>query len=168
IRIRGSSSLSLSNEPIIVVDGIRVENGATGQTATSIGVGGQTPSRLDDLSPEDVESIEIVKGPSAAALYGTDAANGVIQIRTKRGRPGPTKWTAFVEGGALNDITAWPANYTSVTNAGASCSLTQASAGVCAIDTVRTFNPLEVNSPFQTGSRQQYGLLDRKSTRLNS
>src|SRR5436305_12572802 len=157
IRIRGSSSLSLSNEPIIVVDGIRVENGATGQTATSIGVGGQTPSRLDDLSPEDVESIEIVKGPSAAALYGTDAANGVIQIRTKRGRPGPTKWNGYVEGGVLNDITAWPANYTSVTNAGASCSLTQASAGVCAIDTVRTFNPLEVNSPVQTGRQQQDG-----------
>src|SRR6266487_2727573 len=126
IRIRGSSSLSLSNEPIIVVDGIRVENGATGQTATSIGVGGQTPSRLNDLSPDDIESIEIVKGPSAAALYGTDAANGVIQIRTKRGRPGPTKWNGYVEGGVLNDITAWPANYTSVTNAGASCSLTQA------------------------------------------
>src|SRR5437867_3750043 len=158
IRIRGSSSLSLTNEPIIVVDGIRVENGATGHTVTAIGVGGQTPSRLNDISPEDIESIEIVKGPSAAALYGTDAANGVIQIRTKRGRPGPTKWNGYVEGGVLNDSTAWPANDTSVTNAGASCSLTQASAGVCAIDTVRTFNPLEVNSPFQTGSRQQYGV----------
>ena len=160
IRIRGSSSLSLSNEPIIVVDGIRVENGATGQTATSIGVGGQTPSRLNDLSPDDIESIEIVKGPSAAALYGTDAANGVIQIRTKRGRPGPTKWSAFVEGGALNDITAWPANYTSVTNTGASCTLTQSVTGAtpCVIDTLRVFNPLEVNSPFQTGSRQQYGV----------
>src|SRR5438105_8127517 len=122
-RASAARTLSLSNEPIIVVDGIRVENGATGQTATSIGVGGQTPSRLDDLSPEDVESIEIVKGPSAAALYGTDAANGVIQIRTKRGRPRPTKWTAFAEGGPLNDITAWPANYTSVTNTGAYCTL---------------------------------------------
>ncbi len=160
VRIRGSSSLSLTNEPIIVVDGIRVENGATGQTATSIGVGGQTPSRLNDLSPEDVESIEVVKGPSAAALYGTDAANGVIQIRTKRGRPGPTKWNAFIEGGPLNDITAWPANYTSVTDSGVSCTLTQSVAAVkpCVIDTVRTFNPLEVNSPFQTGSRQQYGV----------
>src|SRR5438094_654028 len=160
IRIRGSSSLSLTNEPIIVVDGIRVENGATGQTATSIGVGGQTPSRLNDISPEDIESIEIVKGPSAAALYGTDAANGVIQIRTKRGRPGPTKWNGYVEGGVLNDITAWPANYTSVTNTGASCTLTQSVTGAkpCVIDTLRTFNPLEVNSPFQTGSRQQYGV----------
>lgn len=155
VRIRGSSSLSLSNEPIIVVDGIRVENGAN---SNSIGVGGQVPSRLNDINPEDIESIEIVKGPSAAALYGTDAANGVIQIRTKRGRPGPTRWTAFAEGGVLNDITAWPANYTSRTSTGGSCTLTSAAAGSCSIDTVRSFNPLEVNTPFRQGVRQQYGM----------
>ena len=84
IRIRGSSSLSLTNEPIIVVDGIRVENGATGQTATSIGVGGQTPSRLNDISPEDIESIEIVKGPSAAARSAW--AHEVERLR-RRWRP---------------------------------------------------------------------------------
>ncbi len=155
VRIRGSSSLSLSNEPIIVVDGVRVENGPA---SNSIGVGGQSPSRLNDLNPEEIESIEVVKGPSAAALYGTDAVNGVIQITTKRGRPGPTRWSAFIEGGSVNDFTDWPANYTSVTSTGQSCTLTQAAAGVCTIDTVRTFNPLKVNSPFQTGSRQQYGL----------
>src|SRR5207245_10196272 len=105
----------------------------------------------------NIESIEMVKGPSAAALYGTDAANGVIQIRTKRGRPGPTKWSAFAEGGALNDITTWPANYTSVDDTGASCTLTSQAAGKCSIDTRRSFNPLEVNSSFHTGSRPQYG-----------
>ena len=155
IRIRGSSSLSLSNEPIIVVDGIKVENGAN---SNSIGVGGQVPSRLNDINPEDIESIEIVKGPSAAALYGTDAANGVIQIRTKRGRPGPTRWTTYMEGGVLNDATAWPANYASVTSTGSGCTLTSAAAGSCAIDTVRSFNPLEVNTPFRQGVRQQYGV----------
>src|SRR5438132_8772837 len=90
IRIRGATSVSLSNEPIIVVDGVRVENGAE---SNSIGVGGQTPSRLNDLNPDEIESIEIVKGPAATSLYGTDAVNGAIQIRTKRGRPGPTRWT---------------------------------------------------------------------------
>ncbi|PYP10742.1 MAG: hypothetical protein DMD56_08325, partial [Gemmatimonadetes bacterium] len=115
VRIRGSSSLSLTNEPIVIVDGIRVDNGATGVLrASSIGIGGQAPSRLNDLNPDEIESIEVVKGPSAAALYGTDAVNGVIQIRTKRGRPGPTRWTAFVEGGSVNEITAWPANFTTV------------------------------------------------------
>src|SRR5882762_9095800 len=98
IRIRGATSLSLRNEPIIVVDGVRVDNvpNADGGLGAA---GGQAPSRLNDLNPEDWESVEVVKGPSAAALYGTDAANGVIQIRTKQGKPGPTKWTAFTEAG---------------------------------------------------------------------
>jgi TonB-linked SusC/RagA family outer membrane protein len=155
VRIRGSTSLSLGNEPIIVVDGIRVDNDPS---SNSLGVGGQVPSRLNDINPDEIESIEIVKGPSAAALYGTDAANGVIQIRTKRGRPGPTRWTGYAEGGVLNDVTAWPANYTSVTNTGAACTLTTMATGGCVIDTVRSFNPLEVNSPFRQGVRQQYGM----------
>ncbi len=155
VRIRGSSSLSLSNEPIIVVDGIRVESGAN---SNSIGVGGQLPSRLNDINAEDIESIEIVKGPSAAALYGTDAANGVIQIRTKRGRPGPTRWTAFAEGGSLSDITTWPANYKGVDATGGTCLTFVMATGGCAIATVNQFNPLEVNSPFRQGLRQQYGM----------
>src|SRR5881275_989338 len=137
IRIRGSSSLSLTNEPIIVVDGVRVENGPE---SNSIGVGGQTPSRLNDLNPDEIESIEIVKGPAATSLYGTDAVNGAIQIRTKRGRPGPTRWTGYVEGGALDDHADWPANFTSRTDSGASCTLTSAAlprgaTGACVIDT---------------------------------
>ena len=155
VRIRGSSSLSLSNEPIIVVDGIRVESGAN---SNSIGVGGQLPSRLNDINPDEIESIEIVKGPSAAALYGTDAANGVIQIRTKRGRPGPTRWTAYAEGGTLSDITKWPANYEAVDGTGGSCLTFDMAAGSCTIATVNQFNPLEVNSPFRQGLRQQYGM----------
>jgi TonB-linked SusC/RagA family outer membrane protein len=155
IRIRGSSSLSLSNEPIIVVDGIRV---GTDAASNSIGVGGQSPSRLNDINVDEIETIEVVKGPSAAAMYGTGAVNGVIQIRTKRGRPGPTRWTAYAEGGSLSDITAWPANFTSVTSTGTSCTLTTAASGGCVIDTVRSFNPLETNTPFRQGLRQQYGM----------
>ena len=83
VRIRGTSSLSLSNEPIYVIDGIRMESSTN---STSIGVGGTTPSRVSDLNPEEIESIEVLRGPSAATLYGTDAANGVIIITTKRGR----------------------------------------------------------------------------------
>ena len=86
IRIRGATSLSLRNEPIVVVDGVRIDN--TPNADGAIGVGGQAPSRLNDLNPEDIESVEVVKGPSAAALYGTDAANGVIQIRTSKGGRG--------------------------------------------------------------------------------
>ncbi|MFY7923674.1 MAG: TonB-dependent receptor plug domain-containing protein, partial [Gemmatimonas sp.] len=79
IRIRGQASLSLSNDPVVIIDGVRMTSN-TG--SSSIGVGGSTPSRLDDLNPEEIENIEVIKGPSAATLYGTEAANGVINITT--------------------------------------------------------------------------------------
>jgi TonB-linked SusC/RagA family outer membrane protein len=84
IRVRGASSVSLSNEPLLYIDGIRVASGAGAQWFT----GGQAYERLNDLAPEDIESIELIKGPAAATLYGADASTGVIQVITKRGRPG--------------------------------------------------------------------------------
>jgi TonB-dependent SusC/RagA subfamily outer membrane receptor len=87
LRIRGSNSVSLSNEPLLIVDGIRV-NGAA--QSSSIHVGGQSPSRVEDLNPDEIESTEILKGPAAAAAYGTAAANGVVQITTRRGRAATT------------------------------------------------------------------------------
>jgi TonB-dependent starch-binding outer membrane protein SusC len=160
IRIRGSTSLSLRNEPIIVVDGVRIDNvpNADGGLGAA---GGQSPSRINDLNPDDWESVEVVKGPSAAALYGTDAANGVIQIRTKQGRPGPTKWTAFTEGGTLNDETNWPANYFAHDTSTA-CFPSFIAIGLCpstpAQVVVDSFNPLKQRSPFREGVRQHYGL----------
>jgi TonB-linked SusC/RagA family outer membrane protein len=95
IQIRGRSSLSLSNAPLIYIDGVRVNN----DTKTGpVGIGGVGSSfgsqnsavagRLNDISPEDIASIEIIKGPAASTIYGTEAANGVIQIITKRGATG--------------------------------------------------------------------------------
>ncbi|MBI4539906.1 MAG: SusC/RagA family TonB-linked outer membrane protein [Gemmatimonadetes bacterium] len=85
IRIRGRSSLTLETEPLIYVDGVRVDNAvATGPSVQ----GGRFSSRLNDLDPDEIESIEIIKGPAAATLYGTEASGGVIQIITKKGRPG--------------------------------------------------------------------------------
>jgi TonB-dependent starch-binding outer membrane protein SusC len=149
VRIRGSNSLSLSNEPVIIVDGIRVDNDPR---STSIGVGGQQPSRLNDLNADDIESIEVIKGPAAAALYGTSAANGILQVRTKQGRPGPGRWNAHVEGGSVADYTGYPANWES------DCLLVDQADGACTQTTRTSFNPIEVNSPFRTGSRQQYGV----------
>ena len=79
VRIRGASSFTLSNEPIYIIDGVRMESSVN---AASRSTGGTTPSRVGDINPDEIESIEIVKGPSAATLYGTDAANGVIVIKT--------------------------------------------------------------------------------------
>src|SRR5256714_4246352 len=166
IRIRGPTSLSLRNEPIIVVDGVRIDNVANADGGLGAS-GGQAPSRLSDLNPEDWESVEVVKGPSAAALYGTDAANGVIQIRTKQGRPGPTKWTAFSEAGTLNDHADWPTNYFAHDDVGNACFLpniafaaTLPPADRCNVAQVKvdSFNPLKQNSPFRQGVRQHYGL----------
>jgi TonB-linked SusC/RagA family outer membrane protein len=97
IRIRGAASLSLSNQPIIYVDGIRVDNNASG--GPDIRQGRQA-ARLDDFNPEDIESMEIISGPAAATLYGTEASNGVIQIITKRGKAGVTAMNVTVKEGA--------------------------------------------------------------------
>jgi len=86
VRIRGLSSISLSNAPIWIVDGVRFESG-------TVSLNSQTSfSMLNSLNPDEIEDIEIVKGPSAATLYGTAAANGVVVVTTKKGRAGKARW----------------------------------------------------------------------------
>ena len=92
IRIRGSASLTQQNEPVVYVDGIRVDRSAV----TTFNYQGN-PSRLDDIPPESIERIEVLKGAAAATLYGTEASNGVIQIFTKRGQVGAPRFTAQVD-----------------------------------------------------------------------
>ena len=162
IRIRGASSLSLTNEPLVVVDGIRFNNNVAQSTtvgSTTIGVGGQVPSRFNDINPEDIETIEVLKGPAAAAQYGTAAANGVIQITTKRGRSGKPRWTTFVEGGTIKDVTDYPANYIYTSPTGGRCTLDSMTRSLCtqAADSAFSFNPLVTYSPFLDGKRGAYG-----------
>ncbi|MDB4905273.1 MAG: hypothetical protein JWO05_57 [Gemmatimonadetes bacterium] len=99
IRIRGISSLSLSAEPLLYVDGVRVTNAQGSGPAVQSSFGGGVISRLNDLNPDDIESVEILKGPSAATLYGTEASNGVIQIITKKGRNGAARWNMTLRQG---------------------------------------------------------------------
>jgi TonB-linked SusC/RagA family outer membrane protein len=88
-RIRGASSLSLSGNPILYIDGIRADGSDyTGGVGTFSFAAGNLPSRINDLNPEDIESIEVIKGPAAATLYGTEASNGVIHVITKKGARG--------------------------------------------------------------------------------
>lgn len=100
IRIRGGSSLSQLNEPIVYVDGVRVDN--AGGFGSGLGQAGGSPSRLDDINPEAIERIEVLKGAAAATLYGTEASNGVIQVFTKKGAAGSTRYDVHVEGGVAN------------------------------------------------------------------
>ena len=167
IRIRGSNSVSLDNDPLIIIDGVRA-NGNEG--SSTIGVGGQVPSRLDDINPEDIETINVIKGPAASSLYGTAAANGVVQITTKRGSVGKQQWSAHVvgrDGLQLHQIPeqlrcgrrrGWRYGFSQATYGApcvTDCSKPKAS---CTYTGLQTFNPLEVNSPFITGNTQTYGL----------
>ena len=108
IRIRGASSINLSNDPLLFVDGIRINEGTTAS-----GQSGQVYDRLNDINPDDIESIEVVKGPAAATLYGADASAGVIQIITKKGHAGATSFTQSlrIEGGNLVNKWTPPDNY---------------------------------------------------------
>ncbi len=84
IRIRGNSSVSASNEPLFVVDGIPIT------TANLFNNGGGSTNSIVDINPQDIESIEILKDASAAAIYGSRASNGVVLITTKKGKEGRT------------------------------------------------------------------------------
>lgn len=162
IRIRGSNSVSLSNEPLIIVDGVRVNTSNTDLLST----GGQYASRLDDFNPEQIESIEVLKGPAASALYGTAAANGVIQITTRRGKSGPARWSLYTEQGSVKDVTEYPTSYTASSSSGGTgpgqrCVVYDLAMGNCStIVGLQSYNPLEdpEQSPFRTGSRRQYGI----------
>jgi TonB-linked SusC/RagA family outer membrane protein len=171
VRVRGTSSLSLSNDPIYVIDGVRLTSQA-GNAAVAIGVGGTAPSRVNDISPEEIENIEIVKGPSAATLYGTDASNGVIVITTKKGRAGAAKWTAFGEGGMIFDLNDYPAQYAilghtpSAPTTVARCYLWETSASASATGPACIKDSTTINNLFadpdltmiKQGSRGQGGL----------
>ena len=93
MQIRGVGSLSLNSNPLIFVDGVRVNNNA--QTGPSLGDSREV-NPLSDFNPQDIESIEVIKGPAAATLYGTEASAGVIQIITKRGTEGKAQFDMAV------------------------------------------------------------------------
>lgn len=164
IRIRGTNSLSLSNDPIFIIDGVRMSNNVG---SSNLFTGGAQPSRIGDINPEDIENMEVVKGPSAATLYGTDAANGVVLITTKRGRAGAARWSFYGEGGVIKDQNTYPTNYTifgtRVSNNAKlginGCTLPQVSSGFCTIDSLAQYNLFEDDdvTPLSTGYRHQYG-----------
>ncbi|SMD04831.1 SusC/RagA family TonB-linked outer membrane protein [Pedobacter nyackensis] len=97
ITIRGVSSISGSNQPLMIVDGLPIDNKTLNTSAFFSEISSNTSqanrtvdftNRSSDINPEDIESLVVLKGPEAAALYGIDAANGAIVITTKRGKPG--------------------------------------------------------------------------------
>jgi TonB-linked SusC/RagA family outer membrane protein len=174
IRIRGSNSLS-GSRPVIFIDGIRMSNeglgnwNATGTGATGQAFSTQITSGLDFLNPEDIESIEVIKGPAAATLYGADASSGVIQILTKRGIRGQQKaqWTVRGERGVNQWGTETLTNYLTCDSARIAGrvvvdGVSQPTFTGCQgkpIGTVLTQNPLEIDpSARRDGSIQRLNL----------
>jgi len=84
--LRGAASITGDNQPLYVVNGVPLESGNYGNSDD--GGGADMPNGISDINPDDIESISVLKGPAAAALYGVRAANGVIQIKTKTGKRG--------------------------------------------------------------------------------
>ena len=100
IRIRGTNTLTGTGEPLFIVDGVPIDNSTTNTESidqSGYYLGGQggtsSPNRASDIDPADVESIEVLKGAAAGAIYGARAGQGVILITTKHGRPGQTTYS---------------------------------------------------------------------------
>jgi TonB-linked SusC/RagA family outer membrane protein len=84
VRLRGNSTIAGSSDPLYIVDGVIVNNSST----ELLDLGGYSQNRLVDINPADIDRIEIIKGAAGAAIYGSRASNGVVQIFTKRGKSG--------------------------------------------------------------------------------
>jgi TonB-dependent SusC/RagA subfamily outer membrane receptor len=139
IRLRGAGSLEGNYEPVIYVDGIRV-SGGTNNFDDQCGSVTHCTDALDFLNPNDVESVEIIKGPAASTLYGAEAAAGVIQIITKKGRAGQSgiSWSASMDASQTDWNLQRPITYWNCSAANVASS----SYPGCTSEGLRTFDPL--------------------------
>jgi TonB-linked SusC/RagA family outer membrane protein len=148
VRIRGSSSLTLGSAPLVYVDGVRID--ATQGVGPRGGMRGGTVSRLNDLQLEEIENIEVIKGPAAATLFGTEASAGVIVITTKRGDAGKTRWDMTVKQGGtklMDPIDRWPEVFER-----------EASGAIRRLNVLRNDIANGYGLPWQTGHNQGYGI----------
>lgn len=182
LQLRGQSSLNLNSEPIVIVDGVRYKSnnlrpspdGPDQQDSRGY-QGPMAESPLNALSVNDIETIEVVKGPSASTLYGPDASNGVIVITTKRGQGGKTQWNWYAhpvastvpttQGVAQQSVKVWshdPADPTHAQFRVTCLPMYLPLYNACVIDSVTTGPSVYRNSQFTTlGSDKpswQYGL----------
>jgi TonB-dependent starch-binding outer membrane protein SusC len=162
IRFAGPRTLVDDAAPLVLVDGIRVDQSEDAYSARLLGAG---PLRLEDFNVEDIETIEVLSGVAGAAAYGPGASNGVILIRTKRGRSGPVRWEAHAAGGLAVEPSRWPTNYGGVDAANpdsvlrsGGCTLVTVVTRSCVQDYVESFNPLVQRNPFVTAFRRQVGV----------
>jgi TonB-dependent starch-binding outer membrane protein SusC len=162
----GVGATALNTQPVVIIDGVRAYNDIRGFDDLG-GLGGQLVSRFDDLDHEDIADVQVLKGPAAAALYGTEAANGVIVITTKHGEVASApQWHLFGNLGSNNNQNAYPANYQRPALGGAAaspdfeggCSLEdefatacQGANGLLAATAPTIYNLVNASGPFHQG-----------------
>lgn len=178
IRIRGMSSLSASNDPLVIIDGVRVYSaqGWQGRFVNGTREGDRSTnlvnsnelvsSPLDEIDPNSIETFEVLKGPSAVALYGTDAANGVIVLTTKHGHNGPAQWSVSGSWGQSKMRGSYSDNYwmwghtAAAPNTAIQCTIQSSLSGTapCIQDSLATYQLLNNSntSIFGTGSLDTY------------
>ncbi len=172
LRIRGANSINGSNDPLLVVDGVQVNARqidpplVKSMTGTGLGVEEKTfaLSPFDQIDPNSIAKVEVLKGPSAVAAYGSHAANGVIVVTTKRGRVGPARWTMSGQWGVEYIPGKYPLNYYAFGTAGLTgtpmqCLVNQR-LDSCEVDSVVSYQIL--NDPSTTvlgrGNTQNYSV----------
>lgn len=155
IYLRGPSHLTLPERPLVVVDGVRAASAAV---APGLFAGVTATSPLDELDPEEVDSIRVLPGPAAAARYGPAAAAGALVVTTRRGAGSGFHAAGFSRVGMSRDAGDYPTNYERpgiyAGGARAPCSLSRQAAGICVPrgDSLYAFNPLEQANPFRRGT----------------
>ena len=160
IRFAGLQSLLADAPPPVFLDGMRIDAREDDSQLVLPG-----PSRLDDISLEDVETIEVLRGPGNTAIYGQGAAAGVILIHSKEGLSGRLRVAGFVQGAMQSIPSRWPANYGGVDLDNpdqnlrtGGCNLQAQASGRCFQDLVQRFNPLVQRDPFSATPYRKLGL----------
>ena len=155
IYLRGPSHLVLPDRPLVVVDGVRAASAAV---APGLFSGVTATSPLDELDPQEVDSIRVLPGPAAAARYGPAAAAGALVVTTRRGAGSGFHAAGFARMGLSRDGGDYPTNYErpGIYPGGvrAPCSLSRQASGTCVPrgDSLYAFNPLEQANPFRRGT----------------
>ena len=146
-------------EPLAVVDGVR--RASTPPAFSVFGVSSITlsgerlvPSGIDDIPVDQVERVEILRGPAAAARYGRDGRYGVILVVTRHPVPGALRVRTSLTGGVGSERAAFPSNFVRLDASGNTCTSADAVAGYCTPVNTSSFSVLRDRSPFESGTRR--------------
>lgn len=150
LRMRGPGSIAVSNEPVVVLDGHRID---ASPRSTTLEAGGQAPSRLDDVPLSSLATVEVLRGPEAAARWGANASNGVILLTTRS--PEATKsggLRAWASVGRSRDRADRPDNWFGREGTGA-CFAWEAADGRCTQTELQRFGPFDAAATTPFGER---------------